>query len=165
MSSPNIPPAGALRRCSAFTLSETLIAAAIISGAMLSVIGLFSTSLNLGRQSAETTAAAMIARRISEEVSLSHVLTSLSAAASGNVRVYDSSLAPLPLTDGDAQHAYQHGSSQINAAYLVRWQIIQRTDLGANISALVIHVESPADVAALHRKAYRYATLIRTPFP
>lgn len=157
------PPQNPISRArSGFTLSETLIAATVVSTAMIAVIGLLSTGLNLGRESTNTTSATILARRIAEDVAVQPV----SAAAplgtgTQNVQLFDTSLQPLSTTGASAQSAYQDGSPDLAAAYVATWELLPRTDLGDNMSALIVTVESPAALAQDKRKTFRYATLLR----
>ncbi|TLD70984.1 hypothetical protein FEM03_08675 [Phragmitibacter flavus] len=145
-------------RRSGFTLTETLITATIVSSALLTVIGLFSTGLNIGRDSTQTTAASLLARRIAEEAALAITTAPIDVPLTGT-GTYTSSLTPIESDPGATSNPTQ-------AAYIANWQTNDDSGnpdspLAPGVQLLVVTVESPASVPAANRKIYRYATLVQ----
>ena len=92
---------------SAFTLAETLIASAIVSTALLGVIGLLSSDLNLARKNTTSSVAPTLAKRVAAEVALENAKTSLAATVvpplAHPLKLYDAALRPVTQPAGTSR--------------------------------------------------------------
>lgn len=164
-----------------FTLTETLLSATLVAGALLTVVGLFSTSLGISRTSSKTTAASLLAKRVGEDLrsqlesSASSLATipNLTLTSGENnpplpVALFSSDLTPIDLASAGAataelttaQDEYINGFNKLEASHLATWFIKDREDIATGCKLLVVTIESPAANPAKLRKVWHYATLI-----
>lgn len=152
-----------------FSLVETLLAMGITSTALLTVLGLLSTTLGGARDSRNETAAGILARRIVAEAK---ALPAITGEASADIQpeylLVDSSMQPLLTTRQDAAQAaaaYKNGSPLLEASYIAQLRRIPLQDPAdpvnevPGISRYIITVESPANAPQGRRRVHRYVTL------
>lgn len=139
-----IPPRG-------FSLAETLIALAVASGAVVTVIGLLAGALNTALECRHQSAAAQLAWRLAVD---------RDSSASPHILLVDLSLQPLPGTREQLEAAYHQGSPLPSAAYFARMDRLPPPQSpGCQANRLRIRIESPASAPAGRRHVRTYVTL------
>jgi|GEM_PF-5848146 len=167
----------------AFSLVETLLSASIVSGALLTILALFSSGLSIARESTRITYSALLARKVAEELSFVpsvpvHSFEPLPLYGnmamakmapepmpqieSSQVRFYTAFLESVGIISNGKQ-LYDNGSQDLNAVYLVLVEETNRDDLGPGVKQLQINVEFPASAQAQSRKVHRFSTLVHKP--
>lgn len=175
MNSPGIRYYG--KQGSGFTLTETLLSSALIAGALLTVVGVFSTSLDISRRSSQTTMASLLARRVIEDLRSQVESTTFSFENDLNPTVIPESSLPQPVTLFSAElypvstnsnqgyhtahQEYLQGFNHPQASHVATWEIKDRKDLASGCKLLQVTIEAPATSPAGYRKVWHYSTLVR----
>lgn len=152
-----------------FSLVETLLAMGITSTALLTVLGLLSTTLGGARDTRTETAAGILARRIvAEAQALPPIVGEATQEPQPEYLLVDSSMQPILTTRQDtaqAAAAYKSGSPLLEASYIAQLRRLPLKDpadplsIVPGISRYVITVESPANAPEGRRRVHRYVTL------
>ena len=141
-----------------FTLVESVVSAGIISSALLTVLGLLSSSMTTARDTRHQAAANILAEQLANRI----IHTAAAPAGGEVVEIYDLSLNRVD--SGTSEALYSTGTNMPQAMFLCRAILDEDSPLALTTTGrrLIVTVEHPASAPAGNRQIHRYVS--RAPF-